>query len=476
MRRTKVVGTIGPASEDRETLARMIRAGLDVARLNFSHGDHASHAARIRLVRQLAREAGRPVAILQDLAGPKIRIGTFACGTVHLKSGDAFTLTGREVPGDAREVGLGYRDLASDVQAGDRLLLADGALELVVEDVAGSDIRCLVVTGGELGSRKGINLTTRSIRAPILSAKDKEDLRFGLEQGVDFVALSFVRSAADVEEARAYMDSLGGSVPLVAKIEKHEALGELEAILAQVDGVMVARGDLGVEIPPEQVPRVQKRIIRLANAAGKPVITATQMLRSMVDAPRPTRAEVADVANAILDGTDAVMLSEESAAGSYPVDSVETMVRIAVETERDFPHEDWLHRLQPEGAEDPTRAVAHAACELAGRVAAAAILTCTMSGGTSRLVARHRPRQPVIAATPDEGTWRRLSLSWGCVPLLTALHEGLDPMIRAASREARHAGLLEAGDVVVVTAGHPFQRAGSTNLIRVDHCPLEEQA
>jgi len=476
MRRTKLVCTIGPACEDRATLARMVGAGMDVARLNFSHGDHASHAARIRLIRELAREAGRPVAILQDLAGPKIRIGTFAAGSVQLRPGERFVLSGRRVPGDAREVGLDYEELAQDVRPGDTLLLADGALELTVEEVAGQDIRCLVVTGGELGSRKGINCPSRSIRAPILSEKDKADLRFGLEQGVDFVALSFVRSAQDVAHALSYMDSLGASCPLIAKIEKHEALSELEGILALVDGLMVARGDLGVDIPPEQVPRVQKQLIRMANAAGKPVITATQMLRSMVDSPRPTRAEVADVANAILDGTDAVMLSEESAAGSYPVQAVETMDRIARETERDFPHHEWLHRLQPEGAEDPTRAVAHAACELAGRVAAAAILTCTMSGGTSRLVARFRPAQPVIAATPDETTWRRLALSWGCAPLLTGLHDGLDPMIAAATDAARRARLLEAGDVVVVTAGHPFQRAGSTNLIRVDHCSLEDPA
>jgi pyruvate kinase len=474
MRRTKIVCTIGPASRDPDVLERLIAAGMDVARLNFSHGSHDSHAEVIRLIRRLAAGAGRPVAILQDLAGPKIRIGALAAGVIQLRPGDPFTLTAREVPGDARQVSLTYKGLPADVAPGDALLLADGALELRVLDVAGPDIHCRVVTGGALSSHKGINLPSRSIRAPILTEKDKGDLAFGLAQGVDFVALSFVRSAEDIRQARAQLEALGAAVPLIAKIEKHEALEDLDAILAEVEGLMVARGDLGVDIPLERVPRAQKRLIETANRAGKPVITATQMLKSMVDAPRPTRAEVTDVANAILDGTDAVMLSEESAAGQYPVDAVQVMDRICRETEGDFPHRLWIRRFFPQGTGDPPGAVAHAACELATRIGAAAILTCTRSGGTTRKVALYRPAQPVLAATPDEGTWRRLALSWGCVPLRTDYTESLDEMIAAALAAARRAGLLEPGDPVVVTAGHPIHLPGSTNLIRVEHCPLED--
>lgn len=473
MRRTKIVCTIGPASESEEILDRLIQAGMDVARLNFSHGSHESHAEKFRQIRALAAAAGRPVAILQDLAGPKIRIGGLASGPITLRSGDKFVLTARDVPGSAAEVSISYKELPEDVRPGDTLLLADGALDMSVLRVDGPDIHCRVVTGGVLSSHKGINLPSRSIRAPILTAKDKLDLAFGLELGVDFVALSFVRSAADICVVRTFMDELGRSAPLIAKIEKHEALAEIDGILAAVDGLMVARGDLGVDIPLERVPRVQKLLIEKANRAGKPVITATQMLKSMVDAPRPTRAEVTDVANAILDGTDAVMLSEESAAGLYPVESLQTLDRIARETERDFPHRLWMRRFHPEGVCEPPQAVAHAACELAMRIDAAAILTCTRSGGTTRLVARTRPAQNVLAATPDEGVWRRLALTWGAEPLLTSLTESLEVMIAEALGAARAAGLTQPGDPVVITAGTHLTRSGSTNLIRVETTPLE---
>jgi pyruvate kinase len=474
MRKTKIVCTIGPASETEEILRRLIQAGMDVARLNFSHGSLESHAEKIRLIRALAQESGRPVAILQDLAGPKIRIGTLASGPISLKPDDVFILSASELPGDVHAVSISYKELPEDVRPGDTLLLADGALEMCVLEVRGPDIHCRVVTGGVLSSHKGINLPSRSIRAPILTEKDRRDLAFGLEQGVDFVALSFVRSADDIAIVREFMDGQGRHAPLIAKIEKHEALAEIDAILEAVDGLMVARGDLGVDIPLERVPRVQKMLIEKANRAAKPVITATQMLKSMVDAPRPTRAEVTDVANAILDGTDAVMLSEESAAGLYPVESLQTLDRIARETERDFPHRLWMRRFHPEGVCDPPQAVAHAACELALRIDAAAILTCTRSGGTTRLVARTRPSQPVWAVTPDEAVWRRLALTWGAVPLLTGLTGGLEEMIAAALAAARTAGLSQPGDPVVVTAGTPLNAPGSTNLIRVETTPLED--
>lgn len=468
MRRSKIVATIGPASSSEETIVQLVRAGIDVARLNFSHGTHEEHALVVRRLRAAAAAAGRPVAVLQDLAGPKIRVGAFEDGPVRLSPGAAFTLSAGPRRGDVDGVSLTYAGLPEDVRPGDRLLLADGDLELQVEAVAGEDIRCRVIVGGELSSHKGINLPSRSIRAPILSEKDRDDLAFGLALGVDFVALSFVRSAADVETARAAMREFGGEATLIAKIEKHEALAQLDAIIAAVDGVMVARGDLGVEIPPERVPRVQKTIIDKANRAGKPVIVATQMLRSMVDSPRPTRAEVADVANAILDGADAVMLSEETAAGRHPVESVETMARIAVETEIDFPHRDWMRRLfAPELVDSPQEAVARAACELATRIGAVAILTLTLSGATTRLVARFRPEQPLLALTSRAGTWRRMALDWGCVPLTMDWAEDLEEAVQEAIRTARRSGLLPDRGAVVITAGHPPNRPGGTNLIRV---------
>jgi pyruvate kinase len=468
MRRTKIVATIGPASSSPECIRELVAAGMDVARLNFSHGSHGDHAAMVRRLREAAAGADRPLALLQDLAGPKIRVGSFAAGSVRLEAGAAFVLSARERIGDEEGVSLSYAGLPGDVEPGDRLLLADGDLELQVEGVRGEDIHCRVILGGELGSRKGINLPSRSIRAPILSEKDLADLAFGLKLGVDYIALSFVRSAADVAVARKALQAAGGQRPLIAKIEKHEALAELDAIIDAVDGLMVARGDLGVEIPLERVPRVQKTIIDKANRAGKPVITATQMLRSMVDAPRPTRAEAADVANAILDGTDAVMLSEETAAGKYPVEAVRTMDRIARSTEADFPHRDWLRRLYaPELVDSPPEAVARAACELATRIGAVAILTLTRGGGTTRLVSRFRPAQPLLALTPEEETRRRLALVWGCRPLRMDWAQDLEDGLRSALRVSREAGLLPATGAVVVTAGHPLGQCRETNLIRV---------
>ncbi len=470
MRKTKIVCTIGPASGTRETLAMMMVAGMNVARLNFSHGTRADHADKIALIRQIAEEQGRPVAILQDLAGPKIRTGAFAGGSIQLETGAEFTLTARDVPGSAREVGLTYRELPQDVQAGDILLLADGALELRVENVAGPDIRCRVVLGGRLSSHKGINLPARSIRAPILTKKDYDDLAFGLAQGVDFVALSFVRSAADIEVARAYMRAQGKVLPLIAKIEKHEALAGLAGIIAAVDGVMVARGDLGVDIPPEKVPTAQRRIIEQANLAGKPVITATQMLKSMTDAPRPTRAEVADVTNAVLEGTDAVMLSEESAVGKYPVEAVAMMARIAEEAEHAYPRAAWWQRLQqlPAGGNE---ALARAACSLAQATGARALVIATQTGGTAYLAAKARPAQPILAGTTAADAFRRLALVRGVQPMMLAPAATLDELLGELHRAAKATGRVRSGDTVVCTAGFPLGRPGASNLIRVETVP-----
>ena len=468
MRKTKIVCTIGPASDERETLGRMMDAGMNVARLNFSHGTQEEQGAKIKLIRELAAEKGLPVAILQDLAGPKIRTGAFACGGVDLKPGDKFTLTAREVEGNQEEVGVKDRQLPEDVRAGDTLLLADGALEFKVEEVSGPDIVCRVVLGGRLSSHKGINLPSRSIRAPILTKKDYDDLAFGLAQGVDYVALSFVRSAEDIEVARAYMRAQGRVVPIIAKIEKHEALKDIDRIIAAVDGIMVARGDLGVDIPQEKVPTAQRTIIEKANLAAKPVITATQMLKSMTDAPRPTRAEVADVTNAVLEGTDAVMLSEESAAGHYPVESVATMARIAQEAENGFAVDEWQDKLARIPNRRPTDPLARAARGLAESLQARALSTTTETRRTACLAATKRSPQPILAATSDETVFRRLALVRGVQPMLIEEVNRLTLLFEQLHIAAKASGEVVEGDSVVVTAGFPVGQAGVTNLIKLE--------
>jgi pyruvate kinase len=469
MDKTKIVCTIGPASESREILSQMIDAGMDVARLNFSHGTHEEHAAKIKLIRELAAEKGAAVAILQDLAGPKIRTGEFAAGSVVLASGDEFVLTARDVPGDEHEVGLTYRDLPRDVKPGDDILLADGALEMKIESVDGPDIHCRVITGGTLGSHKGINLPSGSIRAPILTQKDYADLAFGISQGVDYVALSFVRSAQDIAVARNYIRSFGVSIPLISKIEKHEALKDLPAIIAAVDGVMVARGDLGVDIPLEQVPTAQRRIIELAARAGKPVITATQMLKSMTDSPRPTRAEVTDVTNAILEGTDAVMLSEESAAGHYPVEAVRTLSRIAREAEKGFRRDDWQRTLfTTTTPDDVAESLMRSACALLEKTEAKALLVATHSGKSAFWAAKARPGKPIVASTPSEAVRRRLALVRGVIPVTGEESMDLMEVVRELQAKAKALGVVKKGDIVILTAGYPAGPDSDTNLVKVN--------
>jgi len=471
MRKTKIVCTIGPASGSREILSRMMDAGMNVARLNFSHGTHKDHAEKIRLIRQIAEEKKLSVAILQDLAGPKIRTGAFACESIVLNPGDEFILTARDVPGDEKEVGLTYSQLPQDVQEGDSLLLADGALELRVEKIEKDDIHCRVILGGRLSSHKGINLPSRSIRAPILTNKDYKDLAFGLEQGVDYVALSFVRSASDIGVARAYMRAQGKIRPIIAKIEKHEALDELDGIMEAADAIMVARGDLGVDIPLEKVPTAQRLIIDKANLAGKPVITATQMLKSMTDSPRPTRAEVTDVTNAVLEGTDAVMLSEESAIGKYPVESVLTMAKIAEEAEEGFQLGAWWQQLQQIRPTDASEALARSACRLAESIEAKALVIATQTGNTARLAAKTRPWQPILAGTMDPEPFRRMALIWGVRPMMMPRTDQLLQLLEELHRAAKETGVVKAGDTVVVTAGFPLSKAGASNLIKVEIVP-----
>jgi len=464
MRNAKIVCTIGPASSDPETLRDLVRTGMDVARLNFSHGTHQTHAATIAEVRAAASETGRPVAILQDLSGPKIRIGALRGGAVELTAGQVFVLTTRAGEGDAGGAAVTYAGLPGDVDAGDPLLLNDGALELRVEETTPDSIVCRVIVGGSLSSHKGINLPTRSVSAPFPTQKDLHDLAFGLEHGVDYVALSFVRNARDVELIRERTSQAGRGTPLIAKIERHEALHAIDEILAAADGIMIARGDLGVEIPIERIPQAQRTLIEKANAAAKPVITATQMLRSMVASPRPTRAEVTDVANAIVAGSDAVMLSEETAVGAYPVESVRMMQRIAANactppcatgspgTDGELPMDE---------------AVARSAARLAAGIRARAVITCTHSGSTSRLVAKYRPPVPIIGATPNEATCRQLALVWGVTPLSMAPADTPDEVEREVLAAATAAGLLDSGDTVVLTAGVPLHKPGTTNMIKV---------
>ena len=444
-------------------LRELVDAGMDVARLNFSHGTREEHGAVLSTIREITSRTSRPVAVLADLAGIKIRAGAIAAGSAVLEPGATIVLTPRPVPGDEREISVSFPDLAGSVRPGDPLLLSDGDLELEVLQARGGDVLCRVRVGGVLLPHKGISLPSGTISAPALTQKDREDLAFGLARGVDYVALSFVRSAADVAEARRFARERGATIPFIAKIEKHEAIDAIEEIIAEVDGIMVARGDLGIETPLEHVPLLQKMLIEKSNGAGKPVITATQMLRSMVENPRPTRAEVADVVNAVLDGTDAVMLSEETAIGQYPVEAVRMMARIAADAEPAAPS-----RRAPRGASSvlsTPAAVADAACRLAENIGAAAVVACTELGETARLVARFRPRPRILAPTPSEETFRRLALVWGVVPLRIA--RSADSTPEGTVRLARDAGLLSPGQSVVVTRGVPMGVPGSTNSIRV---------
>ncbi|NOZ93394.1 MAG: pyruvate kinase [Acidobacteria bacterium] len=466
LRRTKIVATLGPATDSAEGIGRLIAAGVDVFRLNFSHGDRKTHARTISRIREAAARTGREIGILQDLGGPKIRLGVLPEGGVAVEPGTTVRLDTSSEP-VAGALPVNYPYLAEDVKPGDPILLADGTVELRVEDIAGGTVLCSVVTGGRLSSHKGVNLPGSRLRVPAFTDKDRLDLEVGLANGVDFVALSFVRNEEDLAPV---IEILGGITPrplLIAKIEKPQAVERLERIIERVDGLMVARGDLGVELPVEQVPLIQKRIIREAVQAGKPVITATQMLGSMVSSPRPTRAEASDVANAVLDGTDAVMLSEETAVGSYPVEAVRTLDRIARTVEPSVDHEAFLARLPAESHRPTDEAIGHAACWLARDVEARAIVASTVSGTTARLVARFRPAVPIFALTPHPWVERQLNLSWGVVPAHVEAFRDTDAMFELARGWAAGGGLAGSGDRLVLTAGVPINVPGATNMLRV---------
>ncbi len=486
-RRTKIVCTLGPATASAERIEALIRAGMDVARINFSHGTRDQHAATIARVREAAARLDHPVAILQDLQGPKIRTGPLANGgPVTLRDGQPFTITTRPTAGDAAAVSTTYAALPRDVAPGDRILLADGAIELRVERVAGDDIACRIVHGGRLAEHQGINLPGVAVSAPALTEKDRADLAFGVAQRVDYVALSFVRTPDDLRQARALADQLlraapeperprpaglhpsayaaERTLPIIAKIEKPEALDQLDAILELADGAMVARGDLGVEMPLERVPVAQKRIIARANALGIPVITATQMLESMIHSPRPTRAEASDVANAILDGTDAVMLSGETAIGEYPEEAVAVMARIAVEAEGHWP----AARVEPlPGRETLAHAVAASACTLATHARASLLVVFTRTGASAHLISKQRPDAAILAYTPFETVYRRLALWWGVAPRRGELMVSTEELIAWADARIQAEGIAKPGDEIVIVGGMPIAGRARTNFIKL---------
>ena len=468
MRRTKIVCTLGPATADHPRLRDLALAGMDVARLNFSHGEYEWHAARFSLVRQLAEELGRPISVLQDLSGPKLRIGDLPPSGIHLLEEQLCVLTEQPCdPTRPERISVPIPELLSALRPDHRVWLDDGQIEMLVLDTAGSDVHCKVEHGGLLLSRKGITAPSVPFEIATLTPKDLRDLAFGLELGVDWIAVSFVRRAADLEPVRRAIEEAGSSAQIIAKIEKPEAVEAIDEILAAADGIMVARGDLGVEMPLYRVPVIQKDLICRSYRRGKPVITATQMLESMTRSPRPTRAEVSDVANAIMDGTSAVMLSGETAIGEFPVDAVAMMASIAIHTEANLDYT----RLRTEGIHTPadsiTDAISQGVVEIAGDLGAAAILCSTSSGHTARMVARLRPAMPIVAATANQATYRRLPLIWGVRPLLVPETTSTDEMLERTVDGALKAGWIRTGQTVVITMGVPIGVPGSTNLIKV---------
>jgi pyruvate kinase len=469
MRRAKIVCTLGPAVDSYDQLKTLVEAGMNVARLNFSHGSHAEHEARYQRVRKVAEETGRAVGVLADLQGPKIRLGTFAEGPVELVSGDEFTITTEDVEGDRSICGTTYKGLPGDVSQGDPVLINDGNVALRVIEVDGPRVRTLVVEGGVVSDHKGINLPGAAVNVPALSEKDIADLRFALRIGVDMVALSFVRDAKDVRDVHRVMDEEGRRVPVIAKVEKPQAVENMEDVVMAFDAVMVARGDLAVEYPLEQVPMVQKRLVELCRRNAKPVIVATQMMESMITNSRPTRAEASDVANAILDGADAVMLSAESSVGKYPVETVKTMSRIVEAAEEEL----LCRGLQPlaPGKKPRTQggAVARAAAELGDFLDAKTLVAFTQSGDTARRLARYRVPEPVVAFTTQESTRNQLALTWGVECFVVEHVETTDAMVELVDREMLKRSEYAKGDTVIITAGSPPGVPGTTNLVRVHH-------
>lgn len=463
-RRTKIIATLGPSSSTPEVLARLFQAGADVFRLNFSHGTHEDHAARFAMIRELEERMDRPIGVLADVQGPKLRVGRFMGGRVHLQTGQHFRLDLNPTPGNAQRVNLPHPEIIESASIGCTLLLDDGKLRLRVARKRDDALETEVAVGGALSDRKGVNVPDVVLPIPALTAKDRDDLCFAIDHGADYIGLSFVQRPEDVAEAR---ELVAGRAWIMVKLEKPQALENLDGILAQADAVMVARGDLGVELPPEEVPLAQKRIVRAARGLGKPVVVATQMLESMINAPAPTRAEASDVATAVFDGADAVMLSAETAAGQFPFESVNMMDRIVARVEQAAEWRSIIEASRPEPEHSAADAIAAAARQVGHTIGAKAIVAFTASGSTALRVARERPEAPVIGMTPDTNTARRMAVVWGVHAMVTADAHSMSEAVGRASRVALSEGFAQHGEEIVVTAGIPFGRAGTTNALRV---------
>ena len=472
MKKTKIVCTMGPNTNDKNIMLELAKNGMDVARFNFSHGDYAEHQSRLEILKEVRKELDRPVAALLDTKGPEIRTGVLKDGKkVSLKEGQTFTLTTREIVGDETITHINYSGLNEDVAAGNKILIDDGLIELEVVKVDGTEIVCTVINGGELGEKKGVNVPNVKIKLPALTEKDKEDIRFGIKQGFDFIAASFVRTADCIREIKEMLDAEGSAIKVIAKIENAEGIENLDEIIAVADGIMVARGDMGVEIPPEYVPVIQQKIIQKVYTAGKPVITATQMLDSMISHPRPTRAEATDVANAIFQGTSATMLSGETAAGKYPVQALQMMSRIAEHMEQNIDYNTIFKKTDRNENPDITNAIAHATCLTAIDLKASAILSVTKSGSTAHMMSKHRPGCLIGACTSSERVLRQLNLSWGVYPMLIKEEYSSEILCLRAIEAAQKHKLVKVGDTIVFAGGVPLGIPGRTNLIRV--CTVE---
>lgn len=467
MRKTKIICTIGPASENEETLKALMKAGMNVARFNFSHGTHEEQKRKLASVMKASAELGLNIATLQDTKGPEIRLRDFEDGKVELTAGQTFTLTTDEIMGTKEKASITYKNLKNDINVGTKILIDDGLIEMTVQEITGADIVCKVVNGGFISNHKGVNVPGAVLSMPYISETDRADILFGIEMGYDFLALSFARTKEDILQVRQILDEHKSPMKIIAKIENMQGIDNLEEILSVSDGIMVARGDMGVEIPLEEVPVLQKRMIKMAVSQGKHVITATQMLESMIKNPRPTRAEATDIANAIYDGTTAIMLSGESAAGLYPVESVKTMARIAERAEKDIDYRGRMYRHHTQAKTDITSAISYATCNTAMDLEAAAIITVTMSGFTASMISRYKPGCPIIGCSVNPRACRQANLLWGVEPVLIQKKENAEELFEEAISAAKKAGYVKRGDTVVLTAGVPLGIAGRTNMLRV---------
>ena len=468
MRKTKIICTIGPASQSEEVLTKMCLAGMNVARLNFSHGDHAEQLAKLNTIKKVREVLNLPIAIMLDTKGPEFRIKTFEGGKITLADGDPFTFTARDVKGNQQEVSVSYPGLVHDLVPGDTILLNNGLLSFRVEEIQGKDIRCTTLIGGVLSDRKSMSFPGKMLSQPYLSEQDKKDILFGIANEVDYIACSFVSCAKDLEAVHEFLHANGGDdIALIAKIENQPGVDNIEEICSKCEGIMIGRGDMGVEIPFEELPAIQKQLITKCRMMGKRVITATEMLESMIYNPRPTRAEISDVANAVYDGTSAIMLSGESAMGKYPVEAVATMAKIAERTEQSIDFKSRFHSNQFE-IHNIIDAISHATCGMAIDINAKAIVACSLSGGTVRLVSRFRPPMDILGITTNKKTWRKLALSWGVTPMMCEELPSTEVLFYTAKKLAQHAFELQPGDRIVITGGVTNGTSGNTNLIKVE--------